>query len=323
MRKLIVNDKTANQKITKYLRKVLNDVPLSTIYKLLRERDVKVNGKRVNAEYIVNSDDVVYVYLPISNNSGKEVVKTGKHFDVVYEDKNVLFVNKKIGITVQKDIKNEVSLTEEVIYYLYNKGEYNPDIDYGFSPSPAHRLDRNTCGIVMFGKKNESLKILTELLRNREGIVKKYRALVFGKVLNPGYIDLSLVKDEKDNLVKVASESNKYAKSALTEFSIIEHYGNMTLLDITLHSGRTHQIRAHMAAIGHPLVGDNKYGNFALNKEFAKDYRFTNQFLQSYQIRFKEVPGLLSYLSNKVFQVKIDEEHSRVLANIRNQFKQF
>lgn len=323
MRKLFVNEKTANQKITRYLRKVLDDVPLSTVYKLMREKDVKVNGKRVNKEYIVKNNDIVEVYLPEKKETDNIINKTGQHFDVVYEDENVLFVNKRIGITVQKDIKNEISLTEEVIYYLYNKGEYDPIIDKGFTPAPAHRLDRNTCGIVMFGKKNESLKILTELLRKRERIVKKYRALVFNRVLEPGVIDLSLVKNEKDNIVKVAHKDDRRAKSALTSYTIIEHYGNMTLLDITLHSGRTHQIRAHMAAIGYPLVGDNKYGDFSLNKEFASKYKFKNQFLQSYEIRFKEVSGLLSYLSKKSFRVKIDEEHQKVLRKIRQDFKHY
>ena len=141
MRKLFVNEKTANQKITRYLRKVLDDVPLSTVYKLMREKDVKVNGKRVNKEYIVKNNDIVEVYLPEKKETDNIINKTGQHFDVVYEDENVLFVNKRIGITVQKDIKNEISLTEEVIYYLYNKGEYDPIIDKGFTPAPAHRLD--------------------------------------------------------------------------------------------------------------------------------------------------------------------------------------
>jgi 23S rRNA pseudouridine955/2504/2580 synthase len=319
MRKVQVSAAMANQKIEKFLRKYLSDVTLSTIYKVMRQKDVKVNGVRINKDYVVKENDMVEIYLPESKegNVKEEIVKTGKHFDVVYEDENVIFVNKYIGTLVQKDISNQISLTEEVQYYLYQKGEYNPNDSQGFAPSPAHRLDRNTCGIVMFGKKVESLKILTDLLKNRTGIVKKYKALVFNRVKEDGVVNLRLVKNSDDNFVKIASPNDKDSLSAETEYHVLSHYQNTSLLEIILHSGRTHQIRAHMAAIGHPLVGDTKYGDFKLNKEFEKKYKFSNQFLQAYQLSFQNIDGMLSYLSNRTFTVKLVKEYEDLLKELR------
>ena len=199
--------------------------------------------------------------------------------------------------------------------YLMATNQYDPEKEKGFVPGPAHRLDRNTSGIVVFGKNHAALTMLFELFKNHDLINKHYLALVVGNVeKDKDIITAPLKKNEKNNKVIVAKDG----KSAQTVYKVIKRFNGYTLLDITLLTGRTHQIRVHMSYINHPVVGDSKYGNFEINKEFKEKYHFANQFLHAYKIGFGELGYPLNNLSKKEFTAEPNEEIANILTLLEN-----
>ena len=316
MLKQKITYKDANQRIDKYVKKYFSNAPLSFIYKLFRKKDVKINNHWVKENYILKENDEISIYVTTSQMEdfivNQELKKKEFPYQIVYEDKNVLIVNKPRGILVHGDInEKEKTLTNDVLNYLYLKDEYNPRIDIGFTPGPAHRLDRNTAGLVIFGKNVTALQILQDLFKDKKEIEKHYIALVCHPLNQNMEINAQLLKDEKTKMVKVSNAPG--SKSALTIVKPIKKYNDFTLVDIKLVTGRTHQIRVHMNYINHPVVGDNKYGDFKINKQIKQLYKFDDQFLQAYEIEFKNISGELSYLSNKKFSCELAKEFSDLL----------
>lgn len=313
---LKVSSKDSNQRVDKYLKKYLNEAPLSFIYKLFRKKDVKINKHWVKENYILQEGDELSIYISDQQleefNKPKEIKKVNLNHPIIYEDDNILIIDKPRGLLVHGD-ENEkvVTLANEVINYLYFKGEYNPN-DKGFTPAPAHRLDRNTSGLVVFAKNLVSLQKLEELFKNKDNITKEYLALVKGKVDHKLEIDSPLLKDEKTGTVRVS----KYGKSALTYVEKVKFYGDFTLVNVRILTGRTHQIRVHLSSLGYPIVGDSKYGDFKLNKMFKDLYGFENQFLHAYKLTFKNIDGHLSYLSNKSFISKLPDKEEKLLKKL-------
>ena len=313
---LKVTSKDSNQRVDKYVKKYLNEAPLSFIYKLFRKKDVKINKHWVKENYILQEGDEISIYISDQQleefNKPKEIKKVNLNHPIVYEDNNILIIDKPRGLLVHGD-ENEkvVTLANEVINYLYFKGEYNPN-DKGFTPAPAHRLDRNTSGLVVFAKNLVSLQELEELFKNKDNISKEYLALVKGKVDHKLEIDSPLLKDEKTGTVRVS----KYGKSALTYVEKVKFYGDFTLVNVQILTGRTHQIRVHLSSLGYPIVGDSKYGDFKLNKMFKDLYGFENQFLHAYKLTFKNIDGHLSYLSNKSFISKLPDKEEKLLKQL-------
>ena len=320
MQKTVVSHYESGQTLEKYVRKVLKDAPLSFIYKLFRKKDVKVNGHWQDKKYIVNEDDEISIY--VTDAQLEEFQKKNEYHPsdyikerIVYEDDNVLFVNKPKGVLVQKDDGSSKALDQMVIEYLMYKKEYDPSNQLAFTPGPAHRLDRNTSGIVIFGKNQVALQQLFSLLKEHEKIGKHYLALVVGDVEKDGQVNAPLLKDEKKNMVKVASLKDG-GKPSITIYHPLKRFGDCTLLDVTLVTGRTHQIRVHMAYINHPVVGDNKYGDFAFNNEFAKEYGIKNQFLHAYELHFGQLEYPLNNLSNKSFKAMMMKEEESVIVKL-------
>ena len=320
MQEFKVNNSEAGQTLEKYVFKVLASAPLSFIYKLFRKKDIKVNGHHEDKKYRLEADDVVAIY--INDKQIKEFQKEKaltpnlkiKEW-IVYEDNNVLFVNKPKGLLVQKSRPQDESLDQLVIEYLMATGEYHPEEEKGFVPGPAHRLDRNTSGLVVFGKNHDSLTMLFDLFKNHDLINKHYLTLVVGNVeKDKGTINAPLLKDEKNNKVIVS----KNGKSAETVYKVLKRYPGFTLLDVTLLTGRTHQIRVHMAYINHPVVGDSKYGDFAVNKEFKEEYGLNNQFLHAYKIGFGDLAYPLNNLSKREFVAEPREEIANILTKLDN-----
>lgn len=314
---LKITSKDANQRVDKYVKKYLNEAPLSFIYKLFRKKDVKINKHWVKENYIIQDGDELAIYITDAQleefNKSKEAKKADLNHPIVYEDENILIVDKPRGLLVHGD-QNEKSITlaNEVINYLYYKDEYNPK-DKGFTPAPAHRLDRNTSGLVVFAKNLESLQILEDLFKEKENIEKEYLALVKGRIDSKLAIDYPLLKDEKTGVVKVS----KNGKSALTIVTKEKEYGDFSLVKVQILTGRTHQIRVHLSSVGHPVIGDSKYGDFKLNKEFKDLYNFENQFLHAYKLTFKNIEGRLSYLTNKTFKAELPKEEKQLLEKIK------
>ncbi len=319
MKEIIITKQDEGKRIDKYVRKILPDAPLSFIYRLFRKKDIKINNKPKDISYILKDQDVLRIYVTDKQleefAKPKEMRQVKVNLDIIYEDENILIINKPRGILIHGDANEKrMTLSNQVLNYLYAKGEYDPT-NKGFVPGPAHRLDRNTSGIVIFGKKTTILQELFELFKNRDAISKYYLLLVNGVIKKDGIIDAPLLKDEEKGLVKVDFSSD--SKTAITKYYVRKNYSKYTLIESELVTGRTHQLRVHFAYINHPICGDSKYGDFSLNKQFSKEYNFNNQFLHAYKIEFKEIKGQLSYLSNKIFNASLPKEEESILERIK------
>lgn len=321
MKEIIINKAQEGQTIYKFIKKYLSDAPLSFIEKLFRIKDVKVNGVRVNKSTIIHEGDVIKIYITDDQlsqfNKPVDIALIKNKPNIIFEDENILICNKPSGLLVHGDEKEKrLTLSNIVLSYLYQKGEFNPR-EKGFIPSPAHRIDRNTSGIVIFGKNISSLHTLENLFKEKTFIHKYYLALVNGKLEKGGEITLPLLKNEETGIVSV-TPIEQGGKNARTIFSIKERLDLYTLVEAEIVTGRTHQIRVHFASIKHPLLGDGKYGNYSANRYFEKEYGYTGQFLHAYKVKFDHIEGLLSYLSNKTFICPLGEKEENILTKIRN-----
>ncbi len=319
--KYTITENDANQRIDKFLKRMLKDAPISFIYKMFRQKDVKVNGKKANIDYITKTGDEVDIYIKpaLLEQFHKEAVlrPVKADFEIIYEDENILVINKPKGLLVHGDEgEKRITLQNMVLNYLKEKREWDPNSLDGFIPSPAHRLDRNTSGIVIFGKNLPTLQQLLELFRTRDQIEKKYTLLVRGNMSENGKIDYALLKDSDKKIVKVVPES-KGGKPALTLYHRIKNYSfGYALVEAELMTGRTHQLRVHFASIGHPIVGDSKYGDFKVNEVFERMYGLKNQFLHASYFKFKDIDGRLAYLSGKEFTSPLPEKEQKILDSI-------
>jgi 23S rRNA pseudouridine955/2504/2580 synthase len=291
----------AGQRIDKFCRKWLQDVPLGAIFKAFRKGDIRVNTKKVKQDYFLNEGDIIETkYL---HSESPEKVKTFQEVDfsamkITYEDENMLVVEKWPGVLVHSDKEGgEPTLTDYVLTYLNSKEEYIPANEVTFTPAPCNRLDRNTSGMVLFGKNFQSLKSLNEMIRERR-IKKYYYALVKGKP-EEGYHEAYISKDQDNNLSKVFAEYKEDTKKIAMELNVLDSVGSYSLLELDLITGRSHQLRAHLAYLGNYIIGDNKYGDKKLNSFFNNKYGLDFQFLYAYKLVFKDCPTELAYMENK------------------------
>lgn len=300
MKSITVTDKDAGQRVDRLILKTFDRLPKSLMFKEIRKKNIKVNKKRCTPEQVLNKGDLVELYLKDDVLHIKEkhydFLKASADLDIIYEDDNIIILNKKVGVLCHPDGKDYIdNLVARLKRYLFEKGEWNPESST-FTPSLANRIDRNTGGIVIGAKNSASLKILNEKIKNRE-IEKYYLTVVHGKMpKNQDTLTAYLKKDNKKNMVSVTDNQVEGSKKIITKYTVIDYYNDASLLEIDLLTGRTHQIRAHLAHIGHPLYGDGKYG-----KEQGR-YR---QALYSYKIKFNfSDDNDLSYLNEKTFQAK-------------------
>ena len=320
MKEIIITKADHGHKVEKFVRKFLSDAPLSFIYKLFRVKDVKVNGKRIGKDYILSENDLLQIYVTDKQleefRKPRTTVKSSIQLDIVYEDENIIIINKPSGLLVHGDsLEKRLTLQNVVLNYLMEKGEYNPSNETAFTPAPCHRLDRNTSGLIVFGKNIESLHQLEELFKDKTNIKKEYLALVAGKLFGKGKIDAPLYKDEKNKTVYIRSISQG-GKNALSYYESKKNFKDKTLLSVEIVTGRTHQIRVHLAHIGHPILGDAKYGNYKANKIFQEKYNYQNQFLHAYKLSFLEIGDGLSYLSNKTFEVGLHKKEKDIIEQL-------
>ena len=279
MKEIIVNKKYNEKKLNKVIMGEIQNISYNMFCQLLRKKDIKVNGKRTNKDITVYENEKIEIYLP------KEFQEVNIELNIVYEDKNILIVNKQRNM----EVTGEKSLAEII------KKQYS---NCGFKPQPCHRIDRNTTGLVVFAKNEKALEILLEKFKNHE-IEKHYLALVYGiPNKKEERLEAYLFKDNKKAYVYISDTLKKGYQKIITSYKVLEtRKDNTALLDVEIETGRTHQIRAHLAHMGYPIIGDGKYGKNQINKQFGKKY----QMLCSYKLKFKfqSESGILTYLKGK------------------------
>lgn len=307
MRTLTIEKNDAGQRLDKFLQKRFQTMPKSLLYKYIRTKYIKVNGKKCNADIQLQEGDVLTLYIrdeffEAEQTKHYDFLKAPLKLDIVYEDENIVLLDKKPGLIVHPDENYHFdSLVSRLKHYLYEKKEYDPEKENSFAPALVNRIDRNTGGLVIGAKNAQALRILNAKMKSRE-IKKYYLCLVHGRMKKrSGVLTGFAVKDEKKNRVEVRAKETNESKEIKTRYTVLEELpGNVSLLEIELLTGRTHQIRAHLASIGHPLLGDRKYG-----RRENKDSPFPYQALYSYRLvfDFQEECGLLDYLNGREFKV--------------------
>lgn len=296
-----VNEK--EQRLDRFLKKYLKNASLGYIYKLIR-KDVKINGKRGSIEIMLSEGDEVSLY--ISDDELEDLTKSKKHvnskkqFNIAYEDENILIVEKPFGLLTHGDSTEKKNhLANQVISYLIEKGDYVPRVERTFVPSPVNRLDRNTTGLVLFGKNNKALQLLNRMIRDKGYINKYYLTIVSGHLKNDLVLRDKMEKDEGKNMIKVLPEDYEDGKIMETIARPLKYKAGFTLVEVELVTGRTHQIRAHLARAGFPIIGDSKYGNSAVNRKIDENFSLSTQFLHAYRLSFLAADEPLEYLVGK------------------------
>lgn len=306
MKSFDIGKNDAGQRVDKFIKKTVPNLPDSLMYKYIRLKRIKINGKRCEISTRLKEGDRVDMYINDEFFEQRfdryDFMHASTNLTVLYEDENIMLLDKKVGLLSHPDEReyNDTLLTR-IKRYLYENGEYNPSDENSFSPALINRIDRNTGGIVMAAKNAEALRIMNQKLKDRE-IKKFYLCVVHGTLKEKdGTLHGWLTKDEKKNLVKVSSRKTEGAKEIKTKYRVLAENKGMSLVEVELLTGRTHQIRAHFASIGHPLLGDGKYGRNSMNKESG----YKKQFLYSYKLKFdfSSDAQSLDYLNGKEFEV--------------------
>lgn len=301
-----ISDLDANQRIDKYLKKQLSRAPANFIYRLFRLKDIKVNGKKVNPEYIINANDEITIYLTAEQKSDfiqeYHFVNVELTSPVIYEDENILVVNKLTGILVHADInEQDNTLTNQVLSYLATKDQFDPT-NRGYIPSPINRIDKNTSGVMVFAKKQEIHQELSKALHDNQ-VKRRYIALVHGAIHGSGTIEKKLQKEHERGLVEI----NEEGRNAITHYKVLHNFQNHTLVDVLLETGRSNQIRVHFSSINHPLVGDQKYGKIDGFKYLC---------LHHYSLTFYNMKGTAAYLNQRELEAPLSEEFKSTLTRI-------
>lgn len=345
MQVFIVEKNHAGQRLDKFLHKYLPEASNSFIYKMLRKKNITLNGKKVEGKELLEIGDEIKCFFseetfakfsgtsvsastdipavkkekPAKTKSGVSEYKRAydklseENIRIIYEDGNVLILSKPAGVLTQKAENNDLSLNEWMIGYLLEKRKIKEEELRLFKPSVCNRLDRNTTGLVLCGISLIGTQKLNDLIKNRK-IRKYYRTICIGEVKNPGILEGTLTKDHKKNKVTIEEDGEEAIKTAYTPIQKLNQ--KYTYLEVELITGKTHQIRAHLASIEHALVGDTKYGNAEVNQSFKKKYKLDSQLLHAYRLEFPVLDGCLEPLSEMVFLAPLPKEFKAILKDL-------
>jgi 23S rRNA pseudouridine955/2504/2580 synthase len=294
----------SGQRLDRFLRKYLKDFSLANIYKVIRKKYVTVDHNKVSASYLLHTGETVQINLKRLDNREPSFEKkeqfSAKPLEVVYEDSNVLIINKEIGLLSHPEKPGAGdTLIGRVWFYLDRQGDYKPGSSPTFTPSLCNRLDRNTGGIVMAAKNYDTLRKLNALMRSRH-IGKFYLTIVKGEIPGRGEICNFIKKEQQTNISRILAEADPGVKPVRTNYKRLRNAAGYSLLEVELITGRSHQIRTQFAHLGHPLVGDQKYGDPVTNNFFRNKFQLNHQFLFAHEIEFREAEGI-DYLKGKRF----------------------
>ena len=324
MREIVIEKNEAGQRLDKFLAKYMNEASKSFFYKMMRKKNITLNGKKCEGNEKLAEGDVVKLFLAedtIEKFSSVQVQEVKKvDLDILYEDDEIILVNKPAGMLSQKAKETDESLVEYLIDYLLGSGKLTESGLRAFRPSVCNRLDRNTSGIVTAGKSLAGLQMLSGVFKDRS-LHKYYQCLVSGVIRDVKTVDGWLLKDEKRNQVRILTEAeakrfggrdgDEEPKRIRTKYEPIATDGRFTLLKVTLLTGRSHQIRAHLASLGHPIVGDSKYGGVSKVNPSGRTVKY--QLLHSYRLEFPKLAEPFAYLSGRVFEAPMPGYFASVL----------
>lgn len=319
MQELHVTANEAGQRLDKLLAKFLNQAPKSFLYKMMRKKNIVLNGKKCTGNEKLKQGDSIKLFFSdetIEKFSAETYVTPKKEkinmFPIIYEDEQVLLMNKPVGVLSQKAKDSDVSAVEILINYLIETNQLSKEQFRTFHPSICNRLDRNTSGILVAGKTLPALQEMNRFFKERT-IAKYYRCLVKGRVIkNEDYIKGYLVKDQKTNKVSITKKKTEEGVPIETEYCVIQSNDEVSLLEVHLITGKTHQIRAHLASIGHPIIGDYKYGDKQINEMYRQEYGLKSQLLHAYRLEMPSSDGSLAYLNDKKFVAELPDKFIKI-----------
>jgi len=316
-----ISENEAGQRLDRFLRKYLKEYTLGDIYKLFRKNKVKVNGRKQKENYMLALGDILQLYIEKPEEKGSvkafSVPAKGREISIVYEDENILVADKPIGLLTHPDKPgNTDTLIDRALHHIYSNQQQEASLT--FKPAVCNRLDRNTGGLVIIAKNYKSLKAVNHSIRDRS-IRKLYLCIVSGKLTGKGEIKGFLQKDEAKNKVRISFDKDKDSKEIHTLYRVLGVCGHpktagkaFTLLEVELVTGRSHQIRAHFASMGHPLIGDAKYGDKQVNEYFRREFGLKHQFLYAYKVEFGNVHQDIEYLKGRSLVSVLPEELDRI-----------
>ncbi len=314
---LAVTANEAGQRFDKLLAKYLNKAPKSFIYKMLRKKNITLNGKKASGSEMLAAGDEVRLFFSDETAAkfhSADFDKVRTALDIIYEDEHIVLINKPAGMLSQKADGGEPSLVEYLITYLLDSGSLTEAQLATFRPSVCNRLDRNTSGIVVCGKSLAGLQEMSRLLKERS-VHKYYRCIVKGEMQGERHLKGYLSKDHRTNKVTVSDRPSKDAQPIETRYRAIACAGGFTMLEVLLITGRSHQIRAHLSSVGHPILGDPKYGDPDLNDRCRRLCGVKHQMLHAYRVEFPRLEGTFGYLSGRYFTAPLPELYHRVMAS--------
>lgn len=344
MKQFSINTNEAGQRFDKYLFKLLKEAPSSFVYKMLRKKNIVLNGKKDDGKSILKEGDIVKVFLAddtfdkfsgVKSNVADTFINANDGIDfksyIIYEDSDVMLINKPSGVLSQKAEDKDISINEMAISYMLSSKMILRDELNTFKPSIVNRLDRNTSGMIVFGKSLKGIQILSEMFKERS-VDKYYLTIVEGVVAKEQIIIGKISKDESKNMVSVvdiksydSNSENDYVNNLETEKAddkkfdyiktgikpiAVSKDNKYSLLQIKLYTGKAHQIRAHLSSINHPIIGDGKYGNAKVNEYFRNKYKLRNQLLHSYKLKFYDCD---LQVKDKEYTAKIPDVFAKIL----------
>lgn len=329
MKRITVQEQEAGQRLNKLLSRYLREAPQSFLYRMLRKKNIILNGRKAGGSEKVQTGDEICIFLSdetYEKFSGQKKRKKQNYpvtdLDIIYEDEHFLLINKPAGMLTQKASPEDISLNEYMLGYLERSGQWSQEqpfgsdetgkADYAFRPSVCNRLDRNTSGIVVCGKTLAGLQKMSELLRERS-MHKDYQCLVAGTLTDSRRIRGYLWKDSAANRVRIYGKEQPGTALIETEYHPLKVFADSTLLAVRLITGRSHQIRAHLASEGHPIIGDYKYGKQSVNIQYKKQYGVSGQLLHAYRLQLPALEAPFGAVSGRTFEAKLPAVMKRII----------